>query len=145
MRTITRALLISRIAIALTATGLTAFATANPLVQPTQVGASAQTVQQVDPLQVSAQQSMAAAFATATPSQQACVQNQLHQQEEAARKKRGFSRLLRAVSRTAARSGQLDIVHAVNDVVRTGQTAEDLIGAAADLGVTEDQLRKCLQ
>ena len=59
------------------------------------------------------------------------------------KKKRGFGRLLSAVSRTAFQSGNYDVGRTVDDVYAANATADDLAAAAKDLGLTEDDLEEC--
>lgn len=75
--------------------------------------------------------------------QQACLQQKIAEAQEAQKKKRGLGRLVRAVTRTAARAGNSEIARAASDVFAANATAEDLAGAARDLGITEDEVAAC--
>lgn len=79
--------------------------------------------------------------------QQACIQEKIEAQQEAQKKKRGFGRLLSAVSRTSSQFGggglAGDIARTSNEIYNVNATAEDLSAAAKDLGLTEDELEEC--
>lgn len=103
-----------------------------------------------------AAQSPAAAQAAAAPArepldlqvaQQACLQQKMAEAQEAQTKKRGFARLARAVSRTASRVGgneiSSDIAQLSSDVYTAGAIADDVMGAAEDLGLTESDIEAC--
>jgi hypothetical protein len=79
--------------------------------------------------------------------QQACLQEKMAQAQESSKKKRGFGRLMNAVSRTASRFGGNDtsrmIAQTSSDVYNTNATAADLKGAAEDLGLTEGDMEDC--
>ena len=75
--------------------------------------------------------------------QQACLQQKMAEAQAAQKKKRGFGRLLSAVTRTASRGGNYDLASSVNDVYAANATADDLAAAAKDLGLTEDDLEEC--
>jgi peptidoglycan hydrolase-like protein with peptidoglycan-binding domain len=79
--------------------------------------------------------------------QQACIQEKIEAQQEAQKKKRGFGRLLSAVSRTSSQFGggglAGDIARTSNEIYNVNATAEDLEAAAKDLGLTEDDLEEC--
>ena len=75
--------------------------------------------------------------------QQACLQEKMMAAQEAQKKKRGFGRLLSAVTREAFRAGDYDLARTANDVYSVNATAEDLSAAAEDLGLTEDDLAEC--
>jgi hypothetical protein len=79
--------------------------------------------------------------------QQACLQEKIAAQQESQKKKRGFGKLLSAVSRTASRFGGSDLTRAVADtagaIYDVNATKDDLEGAAKDLGLTEDDLEAC--
>jgi len=79
--------------------------------------------------------------------QQACLQQKMAAAQESQQKKRGFGRLARAVTRTASRFGgnsiSRDVAEISGDVYTAGAVAEDLKGAAKDLGLTETDMEKC--
>lgn len=79
--------------------------------------------------------------------QQACIQQKIEAKQEADKKKRGFGRLLNAVSRTSSQFGggglAGDIARTSNEIYNVNATAEDLSAAAKDLGLTEDELEEC--
>jgi hypothetical protein len=80
---------------------------------------------------------------TLRAAQQACLQEKIAEAQEAQKKKRGLGRLVRVVTRTAARAGNSDIARTANDAYAANATAEDLAGAARDLGITEDEVAVC--
>lgn len=79
--------------------------------------------------------------------QQACIQQKMEARQEAQKKKRGFGRLLSAVSRTSSQFGggglAGDIARTSNEIYNVNATAEDLSAAAKDLGLTEEELEEC--
>jgi len=75
--------------------------------------------------------------------QQACLQQKIQESQAANKKKRGFGRLLSAVTRTAAQSGNYDLAQSTYDVYNASATADDLAAAAKDLGLTEDEVAAC--
>jgi peptidoglycan hydrolase-like protein with peptidoglycan-binding domain len=75
--------------------------------------------------------------------QQACLQEKIAAAEASNKKKRGFGRLLSAVSRTAYSSGNSDLARTTNTVYSANATAADLSAAAEDLGLTEDEVAQC--
>ncbi len=75
--------------------------------------------------------------------QQACLQRKIAEAQAAQKKKRGFGRLMSAVTRTAFRSGNYDLADTANDVYAAGATAEDLSAAAKDLGLAEEATAAC--
>ena len=79
--------------------------------------------------------------------QQACLQEKYEAAQESSKKKRGFGRLLRAVSRTASQLGGNELANQIYTttyvVYGANATAEDLKGAAEDLGLTEDDIEEC--
>ena len=75
--------------------------------------------------------------------QQACLQEKIAAREESQKKKRGLGRLMSAVGRTAARSGNYDLHRTAGDVYSATATADDLSAAARDLGLTEDEVAAC--
>lgn len=74
---------------------------------------------------------------------QACLQKKMADAQAAQQKKRGFGRLMSAVTRTATRQGNYDIAQTASDVYDANATAEDLAAAARDLGLTEDDVAAC--
>lgn len=81
--------------------------------------------------------------ATSQAKQQACLQERIAERQEAQKKKRGFGRLMSAVSRTASRLGNQDVARTMGDVHSASQTADDLSAAARDLGVSDDEIAAC--
>ena len=79
--------------------------------------------------------------------QQACIQQKIEAKQEADKKKRGFGRLLSAVSRTSSQFGggglAGDIARTSNEIYSVNATAEDFSAAAKDLGLSEDELEEC--
>lgn len=75
--------------------------------------------------------------------QQACLQQKTAEAQAGQKKKRGFGRLMSAVTRTAFRTGNYDMARTVNDVYAANATADDLAAAAKDLGLTEDAVAAC--
>jgi peptidoglycan hydrolase-like protein with peptidoglycan-binding domain len=80
-------------------------------------------------------------------SQQACLQEKYAAAHESQKKKRGFGRLLSAVSRASSTFGNSEIARDVSrvsyDVYQANATAADLEAAAKDLGLTEDDIEAC--
>lgn len=81
--------------------------------------------------------------ASAEAARQACLQEKIAAAQEAQKKKRGFGKLLSAAARTASRFGNQDVGQIASDVHAAGATADDLAGAARDLGLTEDEIAEC--
>lgn len=81
--------------------------------------------------------------ATLQAAQQACLQEKMAAAQEAQKKKRGFGSLLRAVSRTASQSGNVELAQSTYDVYSASATVDDLASAARDLGLTEDEIAAC--
>jgi peptidoglycan hydrolase-like protein with peptidoglycan-binding domain len=75
--------------------------------------------------------------------QEACLQEKMAAAQEAQKKKRGFGRLLSAVTRTATQQGNYDVARTTNDIYSASATADDLTAAAKDLGLTEDDIAAC--
>lgn len=75
--------------------------------------------------------------------QQSCLQERIAVAQESQKKKRGFGRLLSAVSRTAMQFGNYDVARTASQVYSTSATADDLSAAAKDLGLTEDDVQAC--
>jgi peptidoglycan hydrolase-like protein with peptidoglycan-binding domain len=75
--------------------------------------------------------------------QQACLQEKMAAADAANKKKRGFGRLMSAVSRTASQTGNYDIAKTTGDVYNANATAADLSAAAKDLGLTDDDIAEC--
>ena len=79
--------------------------------------------------------------------QQACLQEKLATAQASQKKSRGIGSLMRAVSRTAAQIGGLDMSNQLakvsGDIYSANATAADLKRAAKDLGLTEDDLEAC--
>lgn len=74
---------------------------------------------------------------------QACLQRKVEEAQEAQKTKRGLSRLMSAVVRTATRQGNPEVARTINEVHATNATVEDLTAAARDLGLTESDLAGC--
>jgi len=75
--------------------------------------------------------------------QQACLQQKMAEAQAAQKKKRGFGRLMSAVTRTAMQAGNYDVGRTANDIYAANATADDLSAAAKDLGLTEDAVAAC--
>jgi len=75
--------------------------------------------------------------------QQQCLQEKMAAAQAAQKKKRGFGRLMSAVTRTATQSGDYAVAQTANDIYSANATAEDLSAAAKDLGLTEDEVAAC--
>lgn len=75
--------------------------------------------------------------------QRTCLEEKIQQRREAGKKKRGFGKLLGAVSRVAGRAGAPEVSKALGDAYSANATAEDLASAARDLGLTEDEVAEC--
>ncbi|MDH4048036.1 MAG: peptidoglycan-binding protein [Gammaproteobacteria bacterium] len=75
--------------------------------------------------------------------QQACLQEKMNAAQASNKKKRGFGRLLSAVTRSAAQSGNYDLARTTGDIYSASATADDLSAAAKDLGLTEDEIAEC--
>ncbi len=75
--------------------------------------------------------------------QQACLQEKMAAAQAAQKKKRGFGRLLSAVTREAYRAGDYDLARTTGDIYSASATADDLSAAAEDLGLTEDEVAAC--
>lgn len=107
--------------------------------------------QQGQPTSAPAPQTTAAAPAldpdALRAAQQACLQQRMAEAQDAQKTRRGLGRLARAVSRTASRFGGNDISREVSelsgDLYTAGAVAEDLKGAAEDLGLTETDIEAC--
>ena len=82
-----------------------------------------------------------------TAAQALCLQEKVDAKEEANKKKRGFGRLMNAVSRTSSRFGggglAGDIARTSGDIYAANATAADIQAAAEDLGLTEDEVEEC--
>lgn len=90
-----------------------------------------------------APQQPAADPAAVQAAQQACLQEKMAAAQTSQKKKRGFGRLLSAVTRTATGSGNYEIAQKTNDIYSASATADDLASAAKDLGLTEDDIASC--
>jgi hypothetical protein len=79
--------------------------------------------------------------------QQACIQQKVADAQASQKKKRGFGRLMSAVSRTASQLGGGSTAAAISqttsDIYNVNATASDLDSAAKDLGLTTDDLEAC--
>ena len=75
--------------------------------------------------------------------QQLCLQAKVEAAQAKQKKKRGFGRLISAVSRTAAQFGNYDIARTAGQVYGANATAKDLSAAAKDLGLTKDDVQSC--
>jgi hypothetical protein len=99
---------------------------------------------QVQPAAAPAAASQPAADPAALQSaQQACLQEKMAAAQASQKKKRGFGRLLSAVTRTAGQTGNYDLYRTTSDVYSATATADDLAAAAQDLGLTEDDVAAC--
>jgi hypothetical protein len=74
---------------------------------------------------------------------QRCIEEKMAAAQAAQKKKRGFGKLLGAVSNVAGRLGNFEVSEAVNDAYTANATADDLASAARDLGLTEDEISEC--
>lgn len=74
---------------------------------------------------------------------QACLQERMAAAQESQKKKRGFGRLVSAVTRTAMQDGNYDLARTTSDIYSASATADDLSAAAKDLGLTEDDIAAC--
>lgn len=77
--------------------------------------------------------------------QLACLRERAAAAQQAQKKKRGLGSLASALSRTAAMLGDSSIGRAAGDLFAAGQSADDLVAAARDLGLTEDDAAACQQ
>jgi hypothetical protein len=75
--------------------------------------------------------------------QNACLQEKVAEAQAKQKKKRGFGRLMSAVTRTAAGQGNYDLANTAGDIYDASATADDLSAAAKDLGLTEDDVTAC--
>lgn len=75
--------------------------------------------------------------------QQKCLQEKMQAAQEGQKKKRGFGRLMSAVSRTAGRFGNNDLYKTTGDIYNANATADDLSAAAKDLGLTQNDIDAC--
>jgi hypothetical protein len=79
--------------------------------------------------------------------QQACLQEKYEAAQASQKKKRGLGRLMSAISRTSSQFGGGGVASTIgqvsNDVYSVTATADDLSGAAKDLGLTEDEVEQC--
>ena len=75
--------------------------------------------------------------------QQQCLQDKIEQAQAAQQKKRGFGKMLGAVSRTAGQLGNTAVGRAVQDLSSATSTVEDLTEAARDLGLTQSDIDQC--
>jgi len=75
--------------------------------------------------------------------QNACLQEKMEAAQAKQKKKRGFGRLMSAVTRTAAQHGNYDLARTAGDIYDVNATADDLSAAAKDLGLTEDDVAAC--
>lgn len=105
-----------------------------PATQPAAPAAQSAAAPSRDPLELQA-------------AQQACLQQKMEEAQKSQQRKRGFARLARAVSRTASRVGgneiSNDIAQLSSDVYTAGAVADDVKGAAEDLGLTESDIEEC--
>jgi hypothetical protein len=85
--------------------------------------------------------------ATLQAAQQACLQQKMAEAQARQEKKRGFGKLMSAVSRTATQFGNHSAVQSVAevsaDVYATDATARDLKDAAKDLGLKKSDVEEC--
>lgn len=113
------------------------------------------------PAQQNAQQSnqqsalATAASPAATPrteaelqaAQQACLQEKIHAQQEANKKKSGFGKLLRAATRTMGTFGNSEVAAQISrtsyEVYSANASYEDVKSAAKDLGLSENDIEAC--
>jgi len=74
---------------------------------------------------------------------QACLKDAIAAAERTQRTRRGIGRLANAASRIASQAGNQDVSRALGTANTAVATADDLIGAAKDLGITDDQIAAC--
>lgn len=74
---------------------------------------------------------------------QACLEEKIAAAEAAQETKRGLGKLMSAAGRVASRFGNEDVAQSTRDAHTAGATADDLAGAARDLGLTEDEIAEC--
>jgi hypothetical protein len=86
-----------------------------------------------------------AAGGAASAAQQQCLQEKIEQAQAAQKQKRGFGKMLGAVSRTAGQLGNTSIGRAVQDFSSATSTVDDLTEAARDLGLAQDEIDQCSQ
>ena len=72
---------------------------------------------------------------------QACLQEKIAAAQASKKKKRGFGKLMRAVTRNVG--FDTGMTETINDVYNANATAADLASAAKDLGLTEDDVAAC--
>ncbi|MGD8385069.1 MAG: peptidoglycan-binding protein [Lysobacterales bacterium] len=79
--------------------------------------------------------------------QQACLKEKMEAAQKKNKKKRGFGRLMSAVSRVAGHFGNSKLTRTIAEtsyeVYDANATAEDLKSAAKDLGLTQDEVEEC--
>lgn len=76
--------------------------------------------------------------------QQECLRQKAESKENRAKKKRGFGRLLRAAGRLGNRFGLGGELNQLAwEIYDVDATADDIAGAAKDLGLTEEEVEKC--
>ena len=79
--------------------------------------------------------------------QQECLQRKYEKEQAKAQKKRGIGSLVRAITRTAGQTGNIqtatEISETSNDIYSASATAADLESAAKDLGLSKSQVEKC--
>jgi hypothetical protein len=90
----------------------------------------------VDPVETQSSENRDAA-------RQACLQEKIAAAQEAQKKKRGLGRLLGAAGRVASRFGNQDVAQVAGDIHGAGATADDVVAAARDLGLTEGEIAAC--
>lgn len=78
-----------------------------------------------------------------TAARQQCLQQKIEQAQAKQQKKRGFGKMLGAVSRTAGQLGNTALGRAVQDISSATTTVEDLSEAARDLGLTQSDIDEC--
>jgi hypothetical protein len=86
--------------------------------------------------------------ATKTPeeikaAQDGCLRDAIAKAQEKRKKRRGFGKLVSAVSRTASQVGSDDIADTARGVNMASATTADLSQAAEDLGLSEDEIAAC--
>jgi peptidoglycan hydrolase-like protein with peptidoglycan-binding domain len=86
--------------------------------------------------------------ATRTPeeieaAQDECLRDAIAKAQQKRKKRRGFGKLVSAVSRTASQVGSDDIADTARGVNMASATSADLSQAAEDLGLSEDEIAAC--
>jgi len=90
----------------------------------------------------------AQAGADVSAKQQACLKaaaTQAAEQKEKEKATKGFGRLMGSLTRTAQRFGLSDIGEITKGIYDADATADDVAVIAEELGISEDEVRRCRQ